>query len=427
MKRSLIFTLILALVMVMVPAAAFGQDAVNVTVDSVPVGFTTETGAPFVDAQGRTQVPFRVSLEAFGAEVQWDAENSTAVATKGDVTVKVPVGKDYILKNDEEIKIDSAALVKDNRTYLPIRPVMEAFGASVEWDKYGKTVVITTENVNAEEILNAAIAKSADWESYGSDMTVNMTMVGPDETGKLITVVIDSKGSVEVMTNPVTLKMVMSMDAAADGETMSVPMEMYVETTDKGIVEYLNSNGQWLKIDIEDNGLAAIANMDAKANMEVMKDFLKDVKYLGKYTVDGKELIKVSVSLDAEGYQKLMGQYLNTLGQDMAATMDSVIKNMDGFEYVMWIDAASNEICSYEMDLTDLMDSMLPDLVGSMGISEEKAASLEGMEMTMKMFMSVKDVNSIEKIEIPQEVKDSAITMEEFLKQTNSSSEDTAQ
>lgn len=118
--------------------------AINVMVNEDEVTFTNDTGSPFVDENQRTQVPLRVTMEAFGAEVEWDDANNTAIVTKNGNTVEVPVGKNYISLNGSTIQTDTKALIKEGKTYLPIRPVAESLGAKIFWDQDTSTVVLSS-------------------------------------------------------------------------------------------------------------------------------------------------------------------------------------------------------------------------------------------------------------------------------------------
>jgi len=115
---------------------------VSVAIQGTNVLFTEASGSPFIDASNRTQVPLRVTMESYGCEVTWDNVSKIAIVSKDGITVKVPIGQNYILVDNANVEIDSAALIKDNRTYLPIRAVLEAFGATVTWDTATKTVVV---------------------------------------------------------------------------------------------------------------------------------------------------------------------------------------------------------------------------------------------------------------------------------------------
>lgn len=126
--------LALVLLLSMATGAFAAQQALCVEIDGEAVAFTADSGVPFVDENGRTQVPLRAVMEKYGCAVTWDAAKQAAVLTKDGTTVIVPVGKSYITVNGARVATDTAAQVKNGRTYLPIRAVLEAFGAEVTWE-----------------------------------------------------------------------------------------------------------------------------------------------------------------------------------------------------------------------------------------------------------------------------------------------------
>ena len=122
------------------------SDGVKVTIDGTAVAFTEDSGSPFIDENNRTQVPLRLTMERYGCRVEWDAKARAAVVEKDGTTVRVPVGQAQITITDTAGErteaTDTAAIIRDGRTYLPIRAVLEAFGAKVSWQAETKTVVI---------------------------------------------------------------------------------------------------------------------------------------------------------------------------------------------------------------------------------------------------------------------------------------------
>lgn len=138
-----IFPLLLALILCL-PATAGAVQPVGVIIDGQAVAFDDTFGAPFIDSAGRTQVPFRVTLETFGCAVSWNNDTRTAIAEKEGTIVEVPIGQSHILVNGRRVPIDTTSLIRENRTYLPIRAVLEAFGAYVTWDDVNRQVVATT-------------------------------------------------------------------------------------------------------------------------------------------------------------------------------------------------------------------------------------------------------------------------------------------
>ena len=115
-----------------------GTDPVQVFVAGKQVSFDAK---PFI-SNGRTLVPMRAIFEALSAKVDWDSATSTAVATKDGVTVKVTINstEGVIEKNSaKEVKtLDTVAVIKDGRTFVPLRFVGEAFGNSVDYQKVGE-------------------------------------------------------------------------------------------------------------------------------------------------------------------------------------------------------------------------------------------------------------------------------------------------
>lgn len=123
--------------------AVESSTVVRVFINGAEVNFKQESGSPYIDKNNRVQAPLRAILEAFGAKVTWSQADQMATVVKGGITVVVPVGKSYIYKDGNIVQNDTISSIKDNRTYLPIRVVMEAFGCTVAWSAKDSAVYIT--------------------------------------------------------------------------------------------------------------------------------------------------------------------------------------------------------------------------------------------------------------------------------------------
>lgn len=142
MKKRITF---LSLVIILIfSVTAFADGTTKISIDNEYVQFNDELGYPFIDENSRTQVPFRATMEFFGATVGWNSDTHTAIAEKDGIKIEVPIGQKYIFKNGAKIENDTAALIKEGRTYLPIRAVLEAFGANVGWDGENRCVLVDT-------------------------------------------------------------------------------------------------------------------------------------------------------------------------------------------------------------------------------------------------------------------------------------------
>lgn len=102
---------------------------------------------PYI-ANDCTMVPFRAIFEAADADVMWDDEMKTVIAVKGSgdetTSVTLQIGRNEAFVNDRKVELEAAAEIKEDRTFVPLRFVMEALGAEVDWDGDTYTVSIIT-------------------------------------------------------------------------------------------------------------------------------------------------------------------------------------------------------------------------------------------------------------------------------------------
>ena len=90
--------------------------------------------APFI-SNDRTMVPIRIIVEQLGGIVDWDDATRTVMLTIDGKVLTMVIDK--IIPG-----FDAAATIVDDRTYVPIRYVMEAVGANVDWIEDTRQVVI---------------------------------------------------------------------------------------------------------------------------------------------------------------------------------------------------------------------------------------------------------------------------------------------
>ncbi|MBN7772201.1 glycosyl hydrolase family 18 protein [Clostridium aminobutyricum] len=110
-------------------------------------------GMPFVDENNRTLLPMRKLLESVGAEIGYDNPTRTVTATKmmdsddqgtnnEPTVVQVTIGQNAISVNGKQVEIDTQAIIKEDRTYLPARAILEAFGYDLKWSQVSRTVYV---------------------------------------------------------------------------------------------------------------------------------------------------------------------------------------------------------------------------------------------------------------------------------------------
>jgi hypothetical protein len=91
----------------------------------------------FKDEFGVVMVPVRAIAEGLGLSVTWNDE-SQSVKVGNDVSFKI--GEDNYTKADTAIKLDTAPMLKDDRTFVPLSFFNEVLGFSA-YESEGKVIV----------------------------------------------------------------------------------------------------------------------------------------------------------------------------------------------------------------------------------------------------------------------------------------------
>ncbi|MCX7920461.1 MAG: copper amine oxidase N-terminal domain-containing protein [Clostridia bacterium] len=142
--RKLLATLFIIIFLInslVVPAIA-QSPGVSVTVDGKAVAFPD--AKPFIDENNRTLIPIAFVSMALGGTVEWDGKLKEVYITKGDTKVKIRINDRNILVNNHIKSMDTKAIIKNSRTFVPIYFVADALGAKVSWNGTTRTVIITT-------------------------------------------------------------------------------------------------------------------------------------------------------------------------------------------------------------------------------------------------------------------------------------------
>lgn len=90
----------------------------------------------------RTMVPVRALLEALGATVSWDGLRYDVLAEMGERLIFLKVGNDRAVVDGREAQLDAAPYIARDRVLVPVRFVAESLGLNVEWDNAKRAVRI---------------------------------------------------------------------------------------------------------------------------------------------------------------------------------------------------------------------------------------------------------------------------------------------
>lgn len=98
-----------------------------------------------VEVQGRVMVPLRGVLEALGAYVDFESSTRTITANKGTTQIEMKLGERAAMVNGRQIMLDVPAMTMRGSTMVPLRFIGEALGADVKWVSATSTVDIWTD------------------------------------------------------------------------------------------------------------------------------------------------------------------------------------------------------------------------------------------------------------------------------------------
>ncbi len=140
-------------------------------------GIEKEIDSEPIIINNRTLLPIRAVMEEIGGTVNWDNETQEITLTyQGDIT-RLVIDSTTAYLNDTAITIDTAPVIINGRTMLPIRFIAESFHFDVVWDNQTITITkqetaeqqLTIENTNTEQSNNEQENITALSVGFGAD------------------------------------------------------------------------------------------------------------------------------------------------------------------------------------------------------------------------------------------------------------------
>lgn len=117
----------------------------------------SEGSEPFIYEE-RTMLPLRAVSEALGATVYWFNDEKRAQIVSYDTLLSIQIGNTvmgkYKIENGQisaspdSIPLEVAAMIHNDRTYVPLRAIAEAFDAKISWDNPNRSAIIIPKESN---------------------------------------------------------------------------------------------------------------------------------------------------------------------------------------------------------------------------------------------------------------------------------------
>ena len=142
----------------------------------------------------RTLIPIRAVVEAFGGEVSWNGDTRTAMLSYGENTIELTIDSTTAYLNGEAQTLDTTPVIINDRTMLPIRFISEGFGFDVEWEQSTQTVTISGSTAGATQTEPTVAPAVSTTAEPSSTESVQM---GEQEENKMLVVYFSATGNTE--------------------------------------------------------------------------------------------------------------------------------------------------------------------------------------------------------------------------------------
>lgn len=247
--------------------------------------------------------------------------------------------------------------------------------------------------MTAQEVYQKAMEVSEEQKSMHAKMDIDQSINVPSEEFEMDSKI---KMDMDMIIDPVEMYQKMTMDMGEEG---SMDIEMYM--TGEGF--YMNDpeSGQWIKLpnDMYEDMIGEMGGgADPTLDMEMFKEFIEDFKF---EQTDDEYILILSASGDKfTGLLKEIAKDNIPAGVEMSEEETELMENMEvnSLEFEIFIDKETFYTNAFNMDMDMKM-------------------VVEGQEMNIvqKVKADISKINEIQKIEIPQDVLDNAIDINEAM------------
>ena len=282
---------------------------------------------------------------------------------------------------------------------------VSACGSSADNQGEGKPATEDTAKDQEEttDVYAAALEKMKEISSLNGKMNVEMDLnveaAGQKQTMQTVTTM-----DMSCLYNPTRIKMDMDMDA---GEGTKINMSVYAEMTDDGKYNmYMYDGANWQTQTVE---AADIQQYDSAGNMTGYMQESYNFQDAGTEQIDGKDARKYTGVMTGDDMRAAILSTgtlnsLSSLGID-DSQVETMLKDLGELPITLWIDETDLYPVKYEMDMSNLLNSLMKGIMESAG-EDAEGVSLEYTKAKIEMTCS--DFNAVSEFSIPEEAKAAA-------------------
>lgn len=128
----------------------YGQAATDIKIylNGSQLSLSSGTSAELIS--NKVMIPIRVVSEKLGYSVGWEQKTKTVTIIQDKKVIKMVVGQKTATVDGSEISLDTAPIIKQGTTLVPIRFVAEAMGMKVSWNNQTKSVYLVSQNSGSD-------------------------------------------------------------------------------------------------------------------------------------------------------------------------------------------------------------------------------------------------------------------------------------
>jgi len=141
--------------------------------DKVVVGesLVFQEGSGPVIINERLMLPLRAVSEALDATIYWFGEDKRIQIVRYDTLLSLQIGNSIMAKYEikggkaepkENIEMDVPPTIQNDRTYVPVRAISEAFSATIQWDNPNRTATIIPVKPQENKLILSEISYQND-------------------------------------------------------------------------------------------------------------------------------------------------------------------------------------------------------------------------------------------------------------------------
>lgn len=304
------------------------EDTILVQLNGDVIDFTDENGLK-VEPQiinSRTMVPMRKIFEVFGANVEWINETRSIKATTEKVEIGLQIDNEIaMLKNESgevtEIKLDSAPVIVEGRTLVPVRFIAESLNKKVGWDAYNRVVIIIDpliiEQTIKEESSNFYEYLMADFEkinTYEMEIDLDGKVKYVDEEERKNNTALTLAGEMAIKQSETALALDLELDFTGKGLLLETVKEQGYEEIEMNLIADMENNeiylklstaeenDKWVKYEMGEAGdaLKAILEMAQKQNGSNIEVLVNTLLPENNLTVSSYEELRMTLKILTE-------------------------------------------------------------------------------------------------------------------------------